>query len=275
MGFGMLGNALSIGLMGALVVGGSFALFGVTGKSLALVLGAVVFIVLALPFLLQKTNTNINSKTLSDSSHKSISLKEFLFVILNNKKLFYYLLGYMLITDSMATLQIYLTLYLKNVFGFTEKLSSAAGALSLVMLFLTCMILGKVSHRFKNKNKMLVIGGGIYIGAYLLFGLSPVAPMYAFASLALAGIAYGLFFPLARSIYSDIVPSDKQAEYFSSFVIFERAATIIGPIIWVVAFNLLAPYGVQYQYRGNLLILASVALLGLYFVRKALAVKPT
>jgi UMF1 family MFS transporter len=232
---------------------------------LALILGAILFILLSLPFLLQKTNSSSNKNL----AIKYFSQKEFVQKIFNNKKIFYYLIGYLLVADSISTLQIYLTLYLKNVFNFTEKMSSLAGAMSLIMLFSTCMILGFFAHKIINKNKMLLVGGSVYVTAYLMFGLAPAEPLYAYISLAFAGVAYGLFFPLARSLYSDIVPKESQAEYFSSFIIFERAATIIGPLTWVIVFNLLSSYGLEYRYRANVLLLSCIALFGLYFIRKS------
>jgi len=270
-GIGQLGNAVSIGIMGAFVVNGSIVVFGVSGNSLALILGATIFIVLAIPFLMQKPDdTEVVGR---EGLGKGFSFSEFIKKVFQNKKLLYYLLGYMFVADSLATLQIYLTLYLKNVFGFTEKMSSLGGVISLGMLFLTCMLAGSLMHKVTDKKKMLILGGVIYIGAYLLFGLAPTIPVYAYLILAFAGIAFGLFFPLARSFYSDIVPKESQAEYFSSFVIFERAATVIGPIIWVIIFQLLSAYPIEYRYRANVMALALTAMLGLYFIKKSFTMK--
>lgn len=270
-GIGQLGNAVSIGIMGAFVVNSSLMIFGVNGNSLALILGATIFIVLSLPFLMQKSDDT--ETTEREASSKGFTLGEFIKKVFKNKKLFYYLLGYMFVADSLATLQIYLTLYLKNVFGFTERMSSLGGVISLGMLFLTCMLAGSLIHRVTDKKKMLLLGGGIYIGAYLLFGLAPTIPFYVYLILAFAGVAFGLFFPLARSFYSDIVPKESQAEYFSSFVIFERAATVVGPIVWVIIFQLLSAYPVEYRYRANVMALALTAMLGLYFIKKSFTMK--
>lgn len=268
MGLGQLGNAVSIGIMGAFVAGGSLMLFGYSGKSLALVLGGIIFIVLAAPFLIQKSEDRLTQTRFSEAT---FSLKDFLKKVLLDKKVFYYLLGYMFVADSISTLQIYFTLYLKNVFGFTEKMSSIGGAMSLGMLFITCMTLGFFAYKIINRNKILVLGGLVYVAAFLLLGFAPKAQMYAYLSLIFAGFAYGLFFPLARSLYSDIIPKESQAEYFSSFVIFERAATIIGPLVWVVVFWFLSTYPIEYRYRINVIILSFMAMIGLYFINKALA----
>lgn len=270
LGLGQLGNAVSIGTMGAFVVGGSVVVLGISGKSLALVLGAVLFIVLALPFLLQKLDGAAPREV---ETRKQFSFREFVGKIFSNKRLLYYLLGYMFVADSVTTLQVYLTLYLKNVFGFTDKMSSLAGVVSLVALFATCMLLGSLAHRMVNKNRLLSIAGAIYVSTFILFGLTPAIPSLAYLFLALAGIAYGLFFPLARSLYSDIVPKEEQAEHFSSFVIFERAAAIIGPIIWVIVYELLRSNSVEFRYRANLMVLSLIAMIGLYLIKKSFALK--
>ncbi|MDO8566440.1 MAG: MFS transporter [Candidatus Moranbacteria bacterium] len=271
MGLGQLGNAVSIGIMGAFVVNSSLMLFGVNGNSLALILGATIFIVLAIPFLIQKVGDADVSRV--KEAEKRFTFGEFIKKVFKNKKLFFYLLGYMFVADSIATLQIYMTLYLKNVFGFTERMSSLGGVISLSMLFVTCMLVGGWAHKIIGKNRMLTLGGTVYICAFILFGLAPNVPLYGYLSLSFAGIAYGLFFPLARSLYSDIVPKESQAEYFSSFVIFERAATVIGPVVWVTVFELLGAYPVEYRYRANVMALALTAMLGLYFIKKSFTMK--
>ena len=270
LGLGQLGNAMSIGIMGTFVVGGSLVLWGMSGKSLTLILGAVIFVVLALPFLTQKLDAVVPSEVKVD---KRFSIREFSKRVFNNKKLSYYLLGYMFIADSVTTLQIYLTLYLKNVFDFTDKMSSLAGVVSLGMLFATCMLLGSLAHKMVNKNKLLSIAGAIYVATFLLFGLTPNVPYLVYLCLALAGTTYGLFFPLARSLYSDIIPKKEQAEHFSFFVIFERAAAIIGPIVWVIVYELLRSYSVEFRYRANIMVLSLVAMLGLYLIKKSFALK--
>lgn len=271
MGLGQLGNAVSIGIMGSFVVVGSFGVFGISGKSLTLIFGAIIFMVLALPFLSQKAHDAEWKRVLSIK--KDFSLKVFLKKVFENKKLLYYLLGYMLVADSVSVLQIYMTLYLKAVFGFTDKMSSAGGAMSLFILFLTCMTLGTLAYRITNKKKMLLIGGTVYVLAFFCLGIAPNAPVYAYISLAFAGMAYGLFFPLARSLYSDIVPKESQAEYFSSFVIFERAATIVGPIMWITIFHLLNSYPMEYRYRANVLVLSVIACIGLILIHKSYSLK--
>lgn len=270
LGLGQLGNAVSIGVMGTFVVGGSLVLWGVSDKSLTLILGAILFTVLALPFLTQKLDAAPPNET---KEREQFSIKEFSKRIFGNKKLLYYLLGYMFVADSVTTLQIYLTLYLKNVFGFTDKMSSLAGVVSLGMLFATCMLLGSLAHKMVNKNKLLNIAGAIYVATFLLFGLTPNVPYLAYLCLAFGGIAYGLFFPLARSLYSDIVPKEEQAEHFSFFIIFERTAAIIGPIVWVIAYQLLLSYPVEFRYRANLIVLSAIAMVGLYLIKKSSALQ--
>jgi UMF1 family MFS transporter len=271
MGLGQLGNAISIGLIGSLVVGGSFAILGISGKSLALLVGAFIFIVLGAPFLFQKLTKQEYSYA-APEEHKFFTLNEFVTKVISNKKIFYYLVGYMLVADSVATLQIYMTLYLKNVFGFTDKFAGIAGAISMFCLFLTCMILGKYANKITDKKRVLVFGGAVYLATYVMFGLSPNIPVLVYLNIALVGIAYGMFFPLARSLYSDIVPRDQQSEYFSSFVIFERAATIVGPLVWIFISWLLLNQATDYIYRVNLLTLSLIAGIGLLLIRKSFKV---
>lgn len=264
MGLGQLGNAVSIGLMGAFVVGGSLNLLGITGKPLAFILGGVAFIVLALPFLLQK----VKHVTRTEKT-EPFSYKEFVTYIKKDKKIFYFLLGYLLLSDSVATLQIYLSLYAGNVFEFTDKQTSIVGAISLFSLFLTCMMIGKFESKIKDKRRVLTLGGITYVAMFFLFSVSRGSFAFIASTFIFLGVAYGLFFPLARSLFSDIIPSDDQAKFFSSFVIFERAASVVGPIIWIAMLWLLSSYSVEMQYRGNAFLLGIIAFIGLLLIRKS------
>lgn len=264
MGFGQLGNAVSIGLMGAFVVGGSLNLLEITGKPLAFVLGGITFILLALPFLLQKSEHITRTE-----KPKPFSYKEFVAYIKKDKRIFYFLLGYLLLSDSVATLQIYLSLYAGNVFEFTDKQTSIVGAISLFSLFLTCMILGKFESKVRDTRRVLILGGTIYVAMFFLFSVSHGSFTFIASTFIFLGVAYGLFFPLARSLFSDIIPSDDQAKFFSSFVIFERAASVVGPLIWITMLWLLSDYSVEMQYRGNAFLLGVIALLGLLLIRKS------
>jgi UMF1 family MFS transporter len=266
MGFGQLGNAVSIGLMGAFVVGGSLSLYGISGKSLAFILGGVVFIVLALPFLLQKVK-----QVSKVEKHELFSYKGFVEYIRKDKKLVYFLLGYLLLSDSIATLQIYLSLYMKNVFSFSDKETSIVGAISLFSLFLTCMLIGRYESKIKDKSRALLTGGLLYVIMFLLFSVLHGSFLFVASVFVFLGIAYGLFFPLARSLFSDIIPRHDQAKFFSSFVIFERAASVLGPLVWVLMLWILNDFSVATQYRGNVFLLGIVALFGLLLIRKSFA----
>ena len=277
MGLGQLGNAVSIGLM-SFIVGAGLVIFGLTGKSLALFLGAILFTILGIPYLIQKNKylkkENQKVYNLDNNNNKSLVanltyFKSVFSKIYKNKKIFYFVIGYALVADSISTFQVYLSIYMKKVFLLDDKTIGVMGAISLFSLFLTCMVYGHFEKRFKNKKFVLIVGGSVYLFVFSLLAVIPPVKIYIILALISTGIAYGLFFPIARSIYSDIIPKENQAEYFSSFVIFERSAAVFGPILWLGTFYVFKNFGEDVQYRGSVFFLVLISLFGLFFLKKS------
>lgn len=264
LGLGQLGNAIAIGVAGFLLAK-NISFFHVEGKQVLFLFGAVTFTLLALPYLL---SNRWSTQTLLGTD--KFSFKEMKDALLGNKKVLFFLVGYMLIADSIFTLQIYLSLYFKNVFGLADKYISILGAVSLFALFLTCMAIGFFSSRIKRVEKFLIVAACMYIISFSNLSVAPASYSYLLCSLVFAGTAYGLFFPLARSYYSEIIPQNSQAEYFSFFVIFERAAVVIGPLLFVGVLFLLDSVEVEIRYRLGVFLLAVISALGLFFLQKGL-----
>ncbi|MBI1812970.1 MFS transporter [Candidatus Peregrinibacteria bacterium] len=80
------------------------------------------------------------------------------------------------------------------------------------------------------------------------------------------GFAYGALFSLSRAFYAILVPIEKQAELFSVYVLFERAASILGPLVWSGAAWLFSSFGPD-RYRFSMLSLALIIAVSLVTFR--------
>lgn len=261
LGLGQLGNAFALGIIGP-VLGSTLIIIGLSGKPLALFLGGILFALLSIPFLRQKDVKN-------DVEKIGFSYRVFFKTIFSEKRIFFFLVGYSLLADSILTFQLYLTLYITKVFDFSDKLVTYAGMAGLIFAVLGGFMASKLASKLKNKEKALRVSSIFYVVSFCALALIPKIPLLVFVALALSGMAYGLLFSLARTVYSEISPHDRQGEFFSIFTIFERTASIVGPLVWLLTFYLLKNFGENIQYRGSMLLLVLVCICGFYYLIKS------
>lgn len=259
--FGQLGNAIALGIIGS-IVGSSLIIFGLSGKPLSLFIGGIMFIFVAIPFLKQKDLKN-------DSEKIGFSYKEFLKRIVSDKKIFFFLIGYSLLSDAILTFQLYLSIYVSRIFNFSDRLVSYVAITGLVFTIFSGFMVGKLAVKLKSKDRALRISAVLYALCFGLYVIMPQLPIFVFIAIALSGASYGLVFSLARTVYSEISPDDKQGEFFSIYTVFERAASVIGPLVWLLTFYLLRNFGEGIQYRGSILLLMIICLGGFYYLKKS------
>ncbi len=260
--FGQLGNLLGIAAVGPLVASAT-VFIGVNGKPLAFIFGAVLSLIFALPFLFKAQGGGIKSNGIFEFSYRDLLKK-----ISSNRPVFLFLIGIMLLADAILTFQIYITLYFSKVFDFSDKLLTLAAITLLAFSVLGGIIVPRFVHRIGSKMKALQISSLFYAFCFFMLVVIPPIPILIFITTALAGISFSLVFALGRAIYSEIVPHDQQSEYFSIYSIFERAASVVGPVLWAGSFLALAKFGENIQYRGSLAVLIIIALGGYFVLRR-------
>ncbi len=259
-GFGQMGNALAIVII-SLIIGTSVTIFGLNGKTLAIFLGAIFFFILSFIFLIQKENIEIKPLI-------KFSYKDFFKAIVNNNKIIYFLIGYSLLADAVLTLQLYIALYVSKVFSFSDVGVSYIAITGLFFSTIGAFITNKFVKKIKNKNLSLRVAGISYAVCFGLCAFMPVIPIAVYIGIGLSGLFFGILFSLFRVIYSEISPENSQGEFFGIFTVFERAASVIGPLIWILTFYLLRNLGESIAYRGSVLLLMVICFVGVYFLKK-------
>lgn len=266
-GFGQIGNI--IGLLTVMpIVGGGIILFGISGKPLTFIFGAVLFIILSYMFLYQK-----EKYIYVVSNVPKFSYKQYLFEIFNKKQIFYYLIGYALLADALLTFQIYTTIYFKNVFNLSDKMVSLVGVIGLLFAIIGAFLSHFLVSVVKSKNKAIIYSSFMYAFAFILCASIPKNTLAPFLVMIPSGLGFGFLFSISRVIYSDMTPKDEQAKYFSLYTIFERSASVIGPLIWILSFSLLSSFGRDVQYRGSVLMLSIICFAGIFYLKKSFSLK--
>lgn len=261
--FGQIGNVLGLVTVMPLV-GGAVYVFGISGKELALLAGALLSFLLALPFFLWGSSGS-KCDTLDTHFSYSALFKK----IYANHRLRLYLVGIMLLTDAILTFQIYLTIYFVSVFGFSTQATTQAGVTTLCVTVISALLVFKLVKVFKIKTRILEYGALLYSFSFFVLAIMPPIPVLVYLAAALFGFSYGIVFTLARVIYAELTPPEEQTEYFSIYTLFERMVSVAGPLVWALSFLALAPWGEEIQYRGSVAFLIPVAFLGYYFLHRA------
>jgi UMF1 family MFS transporter len=187
-------------------------------------------------------------------------------IIKNDRRLLMFLIAMLLLYDTILTLQLYITSYLKTVFGFSESLVLYAGVTGLFFGIIGAALGGVIATRFSLPTKILAISAVLYALCALLFAFSFNNATFVIVLLALCGIAFGLVFSLGRTVYALIIPNESQHEYFGIFTVFERMAAVVGPLLWTATFLLTSAFGEVVQYRASVFGLAIVALLAFFIL---------
>ena len=84
----------------------------------------------------------------------------------------------------------------------------------------------------------------------------------------LNGFAFSAIFALSQAFYSRLVPRDQQGQFFSVYVLFEKFASVLGPLVWALALIVFAPYGDIVKYRFAMASLAILVAVGAYIMRR-------
>lgn len=253
-GFGQLGNIIGLLLIFP-IAQGSFSLFGAAGREATFLGAAILFLIFSLPVLFLLKDKKPLEETTSPSTHKS--LKETWRDIRKIRQypgVFPYLVAYYFFADAILTLQLFGTFYLEVVGGLNDKQKIIAGLVGLLFGVIGAFLSSKIAKAVGNTRK--TIAAFILMWSVFIALLAVVNTITLFMIIAmLNGFAFGGLFALSRAYYSTIVPKDKQAEFFSIYVLFEKAASILGPLVWGLTVVLFSSYGAL-RYRFAMLSLA-------------------
>ncbi len=230
---------------------------------------AIVFLLLLIPVSRFRANRNVALSAEVSAVDKSLVKK-----LRAQPRVARFLIAYALYSDAVVTLSLFVALYMKKVLGFTDGQIRMGSVVLLV-----CTVIGGllVSRLVSRGRELRVISRFLIawpIVIFLFAFMSGLVPVYLI--IALIGLAMSVIFAVSRSYYTIITPPDKQAEYFSVFVIFERVGAIAGPILWSIVVSLAIWMGAAEStaYRIAIVSVALITAIG-YFILRSLHIEET
>jgi UMF1 family MFS transporter len=264
---GQFGNIVGLVIAFALVAS-KLNILGLTNIPLVFCAGAILFLIGFIIF---------NKKFLEEEySHEPLShflprsFKEMIHQLASLRhepNVLWYLITYYLFADAILTLQLFASLYLDKVGHMSSGLKTIAFVIGLLTAVIGALITPWMSKKIGNLKK--AAGITILVWTALLVALALAqSPIQMTVMFGLNGFAFGILFSLSRIIYSKIIPAHEPAKYFGIYVLFERLASIIGPLVWSLSTILFAFAGDENKYRFAIGALAVLVLLSYFTLQK-------
>ena len=253
-GIGLTGNYLGIiaGLLLALPLAtGAVTFFGIDLRLEPIAPGLLLFFIFALPMLLFFKEKNGPMSSTTDAAEPVLRRTIALFSV-RNISLFVF--AFILFQGAVQTISNNFPIVLEQIWHITDSVKSL-----ILIAVIVCSAAGSIiAGRLLDHHGWKQVAIGILIGWSLVLLLSATAktltPFILFT--LVAGALVGATSTVARAAMSHLLPADTQNFGFSYFTIFERASTIITPLVWGLIVSGLSDLG-SLQYR---IAIASMAL---------------
>ncbi len=264
MGMGQIGNV--IGLVLAITLAkGTISLIGFSGKPLILIVSGVLFLLFALPvFLLLKDKPRA-----TESVKLGRSIKETLHDLRHLRKypdVFWYLVTYCLFADAMLTLSLFISSYLETVASMPDTQKNITFILAVFSGMFGAFYSPLVLRVFPSRKRANSVCIALWTIVLALFAVT-TNPWLFTIIVVLNGFAYGALFALSRAFFATLIPEGKQAEMFGLYALFERTASVFGPLIWSGTAILFASFGAD-RYRFSILALTILVLISWFTMQK-------
>ncbi|MFB6981944.1 MFS transporter [Streptomyces scopuliridis] len=154
----------------------------------------------------------------------------------------YFLLAYLLYNDGIQTVISQASVYGSEELGLDQTTLITAVLLVQILAVAGALGMGRMARSYGAKRTIL---GSLAVWTLILgagYFLPSGAPVAFYALAAAIGLVLGGSQALSRSLFSHLVPSGKEAEYFSAYEMSDRGLSWLGPLVFGLAFQLTGSY---------------------------------
>lgn len=267
---GQVGNVAGL-LIAFPLASGAVVWAGLSGTPLVFLVAALLFLLGYLIFASRFREDAMSSGAVEHFLPKSFAefIQQFR-GLRGEPNVLRYLIVYYLFADAILTLQLFLSLYLDVVGGLTTGLKTATFVFGLLAAIFGSLLTPWFIRRVGNLKKAQLRVLATWSVLLVLLALAR-EPAHFIAIATLNGFAFGALFSISRIMYSKLIPVDQPARYFGIYVVFERFASILGPLVWSLVTLAFAFSGPTMKYRlalGSLGLIVALAFVLLRGVRE-------
>ena len=153
-----------------------------------------------------------------------------------------FLLAYLVYNDGIQTVISQASVYGSEELDLGQSTLIVAVLLVQVLAVGGALGMGRLARRFGAKRTILgsLVAWTVTLGAG--YFLPAGAPVWFFVLAAGIGLVLGGSQALSRSLFSHLVPSGKEAEYFSAYEMSDRGMSWLGPLLFGLTYQLTGSY---------------------------------
>ncbi|WP_431782515.1 MFS transporter [Streptomyces chumphonensis] len=153
-----------------------------------------------------------------------------------------FLLAYLLYNDGVQTVITQASVFGSEELGMEQESLIGAILLVQVLAIFGALGLGRLAERYGAKRTILgslvAWTGTVAAGYFLPSG----EPLWFFVLAAAIGMVLGGTQALSRSLFAQLVPRGKEAEYFSLYEVSDRGTSWLGPLVFGLTYQLTGSY---------------------------------
>lgn len=201
---------------------------------LSFVLAALWWFVFALPVLRRvpepaatrrPAGRSLLAETAGQLAHTFRELRRF-------RDAFIFLLAFLIYNDGIGTIIRLAAIYGKEI-GIGETTLIGSILLTQFVGVPFAILFGKLAGRIGAK-RAIYLALAVYAGISVL-GFFVRSDLHFVALACLVGTVQGGAQALSRSLFSSMIPKSKSGEFFGFYAVFEKGASILGPMVFWVA----------------------------------------
>ncbi|MFD5815457.1 MFS transporter [Streptomyces sp. NPDC127038] len=153
-----------------------------------------------------------------------------------------FLLAYLIYNDGIQTVISQASVYGSEELGLSQSTLITAVLLVQVLAVGGALGMGRLARTYGAKRTILgsLVAWTLTLGAG--YFLPAGAPVWFFVLASCIGLVLGGSQALSRSLFSHLVPSGKEAEYFSAYEMSDRGMSWLGPLLFGLTFQLTGSY---------------------------------
>ncbi|WP_406480027.1 MFS transporter [Streptomyces sp. NBC_01615] len=153
-----------------------------------------------------------------------------------------FLLAYLVYNDGIQTVISQASVYGSEELGLSQSTLIVAVLLVQVLAVGGALGMGRLARAYGAKRTILgsLVAWTVTLGAG--YFLPAGAPIWFFVLAAGIGLVLGGSQALSRSLFSHLVPSGKEAEYFSAYEMSDRGMSWLGPLLFGLTYQLTGSY---------------------------------
>lgn len=153
-----------------------------------------------------------------------------------------FLLAFLLYNDGIQTVITQASIFGSEELGMDQTTLIGAILLVQVLAVAGALLMGRLAEVFGAKRTILgsLVAWTLTVGAG--YFLPSGEPLWFFALAAAIGMVLGGSQALSRSLFAQLVPAGKEAEYFALYEVSDRGTSWLGPLLFGLVYQLTGSY---------------------------------